>query len=109
MIFLVRDCGKARKPSGTGARRSEDYVDIPVDESVDNSVPSGAQKMSTFGTIDASHESGSLPGHLSMPETHDSFLIPPPADPILVPGAARFVAGSAPFGLRANWPGSKLS
>ncbi len=57
--------------------------------------------MSTFGTIDASHESGSLPGHLSMPETRDSFLISPD-DPILVPGAARFVAGPALFGLRAN-------
>jgi hypothetical protein len=31
---------KARNPSGTGAYRSEDYVDIAVDESVDNSVPS---------------------------------------------------------------------
>jgi hypothetical protein len=64
--------------------------------------------MSTFGTIDASHESGSMPGHLSMPETHASFPISPD-DPILVPGAARFVAGSALFGLRADWPGSKLS
>jgi hypothetical protein len=54
--------------------------------------------MSIFGTIDASHESGSLPGHLSMLETHDSFLISPD-DPILVPGAAHFVAGS---GLRGN-------
>jgi hypothetical protein len=31
---------KSRKPSGTGAHRSEDYVDIAVDESVDISVPS---------------------------------------------------------------------
>ncbi len=31
---------KARKPSGTAAHRSEDYVDIAVDENVDNSVPS---------------------------------------------------------------------
>lgn len=28
---------KARKPSGSGAYRSEDYVDIAVDERVDNS------------------------------------------------------------------------
>jgi hypothetical protein len=31
---------KARNPCGTGAHRSEDYVDIAVDESVDNSVSS---------------------------------------------------------------------
>ncbi len=31
---------KARQPSGTGAHRSEDYVDIAVDESVDICVPS---------------------------------------------------------------------
>jgi len=41
--------------------------------------------MSTFGTIDASRESGSVPCHLSMPEAHDSFLIFLD-DPILVPG-----------------------
>jgi hypothetical protein len=64
--------------------------------------------MSTFGTIDASRESGSLPSHLSMPEAHDSFLISLD-DPILVPGAAHFVAGSGLFDLRANWRGSKLT
>jgi hypothetical protein len=31
---------KSRKPSGTDAHRSENYVDIAVDESIDNSVPS---------------------------------------------------------------------
>ena len=31
---------KARKPSGIGTHRSKDYVDIAVDESVDNSLPS---------------------------------------------------------------------
>jgi hypothetical protein len=43
--------------------------------------------MSAFETIDATYKSGSLPGHLSMPETRDSFLISPD-DPILVPVAA---------------------
>jgi hypothetical protein len=82
----LRIC-KARKPSGIGAHRSKDYVDIAVDESVDNSLPSKPQQMSTFETTNASYQSGSLPGHLSMPETRDSFLISKD-DPTLVPIAA---------------------
>jgi len=45
---------KARKPSGIGAH-SKDYVDIAVDESVDNSLPSKPQQMSTFETTNASY------------------------------------------------------
>lgn len=46
--------------------------------------------MNTFGANIASHESGSPPGHVSMPGKHDSFIITPD-DRILVTGATGFI------------------
>ncbi len=46
--------------------------------------------MNTFGTTVADHEGGSPPGHLSMRENHDWFIIGPD-DRILVTGATGFI------------------
>lgn len=46
--------------------------------------------MNTFGASMASHESGPLPGHLSKPGKHDSFIVAP-EDRILITGATGFI------------------
>lgn len=65
---------------------------------LDPGVPLASQEMNSFETSIASHESGLLPGHLPMPEKHDSFIISP-EDRILVTGATGFIGSRVVEGL----------